>query len=147
MRGDRRGVTGIADVMIFLAVMGLAFAGLCACGIGAETDDRDAAAILDGLLASELRTDDIADAGESRIAGIADILAYAAFTGDVRTAAYLDAVLEAVGGGPGSIRIELDYLGRGLSAGGPCDGPPRTVCKRTVPVSYGGELSIELQLR
>lgn len=147
MKVDRRGMTGIVDAMVFMAIMGLAFAGLYAYGAHDAGDDRDASAIVDCIMASALLTDDIAEAGESRIAGMADILAYATVTGDAGTVAYLEAVLDAAVGVPGGYLLTAGYDGHSLDAGDRHDsGRPTSVCKRTVPVTYGGDLTVELRL-
>lgn len=146
LKNNRKGLTGIIDAMIFITIMSVVFSALYAYNINDVNNfDPDASDISGEILSSKFCLDDIIDTDDSRLVSFTDLLAAATLTGDERTIAYLQLVLNSATGRSDSYRMTAIY-GSNTFTIGIGEGMPRSSCTETTAVTYGGSMTTILEL-
>ena len=145
MRQDRRGITALADAMIFIVIMSMAFSALYLY----EDDDVDvgnsASDITDAVFYSKMKLKDIMDTDDSKIVSITDLIAASMVTDNKSVFNYLEELMETVNGRPDSYRLTMTY-GEKERCLGSGDGIPISGCTSEFTVKYGGTLIISLDV-
>lgn len=72
---NRRGFVALMDAVIFTAVLMLALSATIGLGLGESADERDAGAMLDGILDAEVRMSDLVEDGDGTPVRVSDLCA------------------------------------------------------------------------
>ena len=96
---NHRGFVALMDAVIFTAVLMLALSATIGLGLGESADERDAGAMLDGILDAEVRMSDLVEDGDGTPVRVSDLCALM-LTGDQPgVESYVESVLESFSGG------------------------------------------------
>lgn len=138
------GFLALTDAMIFIAVIMIASAVIASDHGSAPTDTSDAGDILDAIVLTEVRMSDLSDDGDGSLVRFTDLLAMDVLGGGGRASEYAGDLLGRIcAGRPYSMTI--GYSESELRMGGDLQDWTQSV-RRTVAVSTGGELTMELVL-
>lgn len=144
LRRNRKGITGIMDAMIFIAIMTVVFSALYAGSIHEVRDDR-AADIAGNVLSSKIRACDIMNTEDSKMISMTDAMAAAVVTGNGNAISLIESILDASVGVPGSYSFAMTYNGRTVTIGDDT-GTPGSGHRSETAVIFGGILITELKL-
>ena len=86
---NHRGFVALMDAVIFTAVLMLALSATIGLGLGESADERDAGAMLDGILYAEVRMSDLVEDGDGTPVRVSDLCALMLSTGQPGVREYL----------------------------------------------------------
>lgn len=144
MRLNRKGITAMADAMIFVVVMGLAI-GAFAMYDNDEIERNDASIILDLTLGCRINICEMIDTKDTTPVPLPELLAASLISGDRRTFDYLVETIDSATGMPGEYSLTVTY-GELISQAGNGLNNENNGCTRNIELSIGGTLTVELTL-
>lgn len=144
LRNDRRGMTAMIDAMIFIIIMGLVVSAVFAMDDDEDVEPNNASAMCKKLIQTDLRLCDVMDTEDQSGMMMPDLMA-ACTMSDELSSEYITDVLDSITERPGAYRLTMDYNEKELVLG-TGDGTPVSGYTTESPISFGGILTITLEL-
>ena len=142
---DRRGFTGVADAMFFIAFIGIAASALCGYMTqDSPADPGDPSEFADTVFTGRVRGTEFGYDDVPRVEEVAAYAAASVLLGDGAAEKYIEGLADSMYGDPGRYRLTMSCGSAASSAGG-LAGEPSASYRHAYGTPYG-DLEVLLEL-